>query len=372
MRRALALLLLAGPVLASPRGAERPAASATSAITTWVLHFDPRLNDLCFDAYADLLAAIPADARILVGVCTPDDAWLFESRLGLDAAPDARIAFVDSGRPVTGWARDRYVVFPRHGRPTLAIQPDEEVEPAYAGDAAVGRALLPRGPGLALLETRLRFEGGDILLSDDRVACGIGTFMANLEFGEVAQVRAEIETLFGRKLIVLGTDPALLPHEHCDMYLAFPAPRTALVGDPTLALSYFDALQELGLEEGDIRGVGTFRRETQLKAAAAYEAIATQLAEEGYAVERVPALHSEEGEMLTWTNAVLERRDGGMRAYVPAYGVPLLDKRAHAAWVRTGCEVFPIRADKIVRQGGAIRCLTQEVRTPPAPPPVRR
>jgi hypothetical protein len=89
-----------------------------------------------------------------------------------------------------------------------------------------------------------------------------------------------------------------------------------------------------------------------------YERIARQLRDAGYAVERLPILHGQDGRVVTWNNALVERRDGEVRALVPVYGIPLFDERAHAAYQRLGCRVLPVEVAEVAALGGAVRCLT--------------
>ena len=65
--------------------------------------------------------------------------------------------------------------------------------------------------------------------------------------------------------------------------------------------------------------------------------------------------------MLTWNNALVERRHDGARAYVPTYGLPLLDDAAVRAYRQAGFRVFPIDVAAIAENGGTVRCLTNVV-----------
>jgi hypothetical protein len=73
---------------------------------------------------------------------------------------------------------------------------------------------------------------------------------------------------------------------------------------------------------------------------------------------RIPILRSVGGDLVTWTNAVMEVRHDRRIAYVPAYGIPLLDRAAQAAWRKLGYEPVPIRTRAVIREGGAVRCVT--------------
>jgi hypothetical protein len=147
------------------------------------------------------------------------------------------------------------------------------------------------------------------------------------------------------------------------MFLSVVGSRTLLLGDPRLALEYFDARDALGIESTDVRGVGSFRRSTQIHCARVYSEIAARLEASGFEVRRIPILHGDDGEdVITWNNAVVERRGDRLRAYVPNYGIPLLDRKANECWRRTGAEVFPVRANLVILEGGAVRCLSNVLR----------
>jgi N-dimethylarginine dimethylaminohydrolase len=354
------LLCLAAAALAVHGGPSAPRTSAAAA--TWVWHLDPRMAELTAPTYRDLLDAIPKDARILVCVAHPRETLAYRGLLELD---DRRVRVVETGLPLSSWARDRYVFFTR-GRASCVVLPQaESVRVQWRGDLEVPHRLRRYLPTLKLIQTRLSFEGGNILLTDDRVIVGESLLIdSRAAFdGDDAAVVAELERTFGRRALVIGDASTTAPHAHVDMFLSVVGPRTLLLGDPILALEYFDVRDSLGIECTDVRGVGSFRRSTQINLARVYKKIAAQLEAEGFEVMRVPILHCDDGDdVVTWNNAVIERRGDRTRAYVPSYGIPLLDRKANECWRRAGAEVFPVRADLVILEGGAVRCLSNVFR----------
>jgi N-dimethylarginine dimethylaminohydrolase len=344
-----ALVVRAGP----------PAVRAVpDTAATWVWHLDPRMAELTAQTYEDLLRGIPADARVLVCVRHAREALSYRHVLN---TADPRIRLVETGVPLSAWARDRYVFFTRDRVPHVLFPQTESVRAPWRGDLEVPQRLLRYFPALRLVETRLSLEGGNVLLTDDRVIVGESVLLDSRPAfdGDDAAVIAELERTFGRRALVIGDPATKAPHAHVDMFLSVVGPRTLLLGDPGLALEYFDTRDSLGIECTDIRGVGSFRRSTQTHCARVYARIAAQLEAEGFEVKRVPILHCDDGDdVITWNNAVVERRHGKLRAYVPNYGIPLLDRKANECWRRAGADVFSVRADLVILEGGAVRCLS--------------
>jgi hypothetical protein len=227
------------------------------------------------------------------------------------------------------------------------------------GDLAVADALSRDPEGPRVIQSGLALEGGNVLLTEDHVLVGPGVIEENeVPLGGRERVRRYLESLFDREAIVVGATAGDAPHEHVDMYVSVVRNRTLLVADPRLGLEYFDKLFDIGIEEGDVRGIGYFTREGQLDKVPAYDRIAAQLRAAGFEVVRLPVLHGEGGEMLTWNNAIVEERGGSIHAYVPTYGIPLLDRKAAEIWRAQGAVVHPVPCLDCIVHGGAIRCLS--------------
>ena len=372
-----ALLLGGAPVHAPAFGEpqagttvlERPAepSAAATSVHTWMLHFDGALDAITLAAHRDLLRAISADARVLVVVPHRVHEGLFLDLV--DPAPDVRrrLRFAIAPAGMSIWARDRYVVTERHGVRTVVLPDARSVRPDRRGDMEFARKVLGREGRARVLPTQLAFEGGDLLIGREVALVGAGTIDDNRARwrGDLDAVVAEFEHVLERRVIVLGEDAPQRPHDHADMYVHLLDERTVLVGDPMLTVQLWEQLQASPVDRQQLGVLGWPSEDAQREAARLYEPIVAQLREEGFTVLRVPALHTDV--LFSWTNAVTEMRAGRRHAYVPSYGVPLLDAAAHRAWADAGCTVHPIAARAAVLEGGAVRCLTNTLRRPAAP-----
>jgi len=350
MRRALVL----GVLVAATRAAPAPApADDEGLVSTWILHFDGEMRVACLPTYRELLAELPKSAKIIVGATTAEDVREFREEMGLAEAPDPRVAFVEAGDWVSGWARDRYILFAKDGKECLFEPRRDAVSPKRLGDLGVARELKRIEPDLVVIESDLAIEGGNLLFTPQEIIAGPAVLEDNVapEEGGGGDARAHIEEVFGRRLVVTTDEGSPLAREHVDMYLAVAGPRTLLLGDPRAALDAAEKGEEL-------RRFGRFPREKQLALADEYDKIAAHLKEEGFEVKRLPILHAEDHVILTWTNAVVETCDGKRRVYMPRYGLKRLDQAAQDAWSALGCEPVPITAEALIVLGGGVRCVT--------------
>jgi N-dimethylarginine dimethylaminohydrolase len=350
MRRAVLTLVLGGAVAA---GAPAPS-DDTGAVATWIWHFDGEMRVACLPTYRGLLRVLPADARIVVGVRGAEDARECREELN-----DPRLRFVEAGEWVSGWARDRYILFAKDGKDCLLLPRREAVVPTRLGDLAVAQELKKLAPELVVTESDLVLEGGDLVFTAEEVIAGPAVVAVNVKPGErtEADVRAKLEEVFGRRLVTPAKRDSPLAREHVDMYLAVAGPRKLLLGDPRLGLA--------ALEQGeDVKRFGRFTPEKQAELAKEYDAIEERLLALGFEVRRLPILHAADHVILTWTNAVVDAR----RVYVPEYGLKRLDRLAQETWAALGFEPVPIDAEAVIVLGGGIRCVTNAVRVAPPPP----
>jgi len=347
-----------------------PAAPRPAAIREWVLHFEAATSDISASAYTSLLRQLPPSSRVLVAVPKRRDSQAFREQVDLPGECWDRVEFLVMGQALSAWPRDRYVFFERRGRPTLLLPDEGSVSEARRGDLAVGLALAAEEPAHEVVRTRLAFEGGDLIVGKRVALVGAGTVAVNcrrLCLGTEA-VRAELAAVLGRRVLIVGAELLNLPHEHIDMYVHLLDDRTVLVGDPRAAVAAWDGLQADLDQRERLAFFGNPTHEDQACKVPVYEAIAEDLKAQGFRVERVPALHAQDGDVvLTWTNAVVEDRAGELYAYVPTYGLRVLDAEAHAVWKRLGCRVVPVDVAAAVLEGGALRCLTNVLRRPSGP-----
>jgi N-dimethylarginine dimethylaminohydrolase len=275
------------------------------------------------------------------------------------------------------WARDRYLAFPIGDTTRVLLPRPDSVASSIAGDCDVARQLADWDPELELVESRLAIEGGDVLVSGAVVLVGATTILANADRFEEgpAGVEACLEELFDREVVVVGGREGAVPHEHLDMYVSFVGGRRLLLGDPRLTRRLFDRPDELENASLEARSIGVFSWQTQAEAATLYDELAGLLVDAGFLVQRLPILHTDDGDLLTWNNAVTERRGTRGTAYVPSYGIPSLDDLARRTWTQAGYEVKSVRCAQVIGEGGAVRCLTNVLRDRPVrgqSPPVGR
>jgi N-dimethylarginine dimethylaminohydrolase len=366
LRRSLRVLLLlfAATVLARGERA-RPAAPkperSEAAIATWIWHVEPYILSRSLPTFRDLLEKLPGDARVLVAMGAGVDSTFVWESLGLGHRAESRIRLLDEIDALSPWARDRYVVFDRGKRTCVLLPSADSVASGAVGDLVVARKLGAFLGGLEVVESKLDVEGGDVIVTDEHVFVGIGTILANGErFPD--GVEAHLEELFEREVVVVGEEGRTVPHPHVDMFLTAIGSRRLLLGDPRLAEGYFRIEHEPDAATSAARAIGSMSRQTQEERVPDYEAIAGQLRGAGFVVERIPILHTDDDDLVTWNNVVTERRGSKRHAYVPAYGIPVLDRLAHERWRQLGYDVHPVRATEVILHGGAIRCLSNVVR----------
>jgi N-dimethylarginine dimethylaminohydrolase len=331
--------------------------AAAETRPTWICHFDARMAAECAPAYRDLLDSIPGHAKILVGVACPEDAADFRQALGLFRLPDPRVEFVIVGQPITGWARDRYIMFERDGRPCVAVSPMEAVAGDRAGDVAVARQICRRIPGIRRIETDLPLEGGNVLVTEHHVFVGIGAILDGVDLLRVRrdEIERRIEALFARSLVVVGAPDSLLEQVHIDMFLSHAPDGTLLLGSPRLAYGSVD--------ERPLQPIGEFPLRLQRAYRKEYDAIGRAMRRRGFRVLRTPILHARSGTIVTWNNAAVCWTNGRSVALVPSYGIGELERRAHAAWRACGVDVRPIATTSVIGLGGAVRCITNQIGT---------
>ena len=139
-------------------------------------------------------------------------------------------------------------------------------------------------------------------------------------------------------------------------YLSVAPDGSLLLGNPRLAYGC--------LGDPALHVLGTFPLALQRAYRREYERIAAHLRQVGFRVRRLPILHAAGGTIITWNNVAFRDGSGRTRAFVPHYGAGTLERRAHAAWRRRGVSVSPIATDAVIHLGGAVRCLTNSIRSP--------
>lgn len=329
---------------------------AGTSIAEVLLHFDPGMVEDVFPVYRDLARALDPETRVVMAVPQKED--LAAARFILEAAGFApnRCRFLVCGESLTIWARDRLIPLWKHDgrvffRPVRDLIPEE-----YCGDLAVADQLARCRGGTTA--TGLHLEGGNILIGAGHAFVGRNVLLDNAaRLGSEGAVRIALRHLLGRDTLILGARDLPLPHDHIDMYLTVVGDRLVLLGDPAAGAEYLRRFASVGVADVVATSYGELSVEQQLEMVPAYEAIRVQLLRAGLKVRRIPVVHTSE-RLLTWNNALVERRRDGPRAYVPVYGIPLLDDAAQETYRRLGFRTFPVNATRIAQRGGTVRCVT--------------
>lgn len=189
--------------------------------------------------------------------------------------------------------------------------------------------------------------------------------------------RLVFENEFQRPVLVVAREREQ-PAFHIDMTMTPIGDYKFLVGDPGMAIRALQALspqqrdevnRSMALQAGITSGEDLVQKlidangssETQ----ANYDATAQELAEAGYAIERVPALMGLRTTWsvpyLTYNNCMIEQYTDDLgfqvrKVYLPQYGCEPLDRMAEEIYRCNGFEVVPLEMGSISKLEGAIRC----------------
>ena len=340
------------PILAAAAGATwwfSPASSSDEV--QWIVHYAGEKCAGSLETHVDLVKNAPPGVRVLTVVGNDrDEATLREA---LRDTPRYEIVRVQGS--VTPWARDRYIVFQRDGRTHCLMLPAPSVPEIQRGDAYVPDVLRAKHPDLKIVRSEYAPQGGDVIVTKRGVIVGMRSIASSAKRTGTSPraVIRELEQVFGRRLIVVGHQGHTNLPLHVDIIMANAGKGRILLTDPRLLPP---TRRDTAFE-----GLGAFPRNHNLQMAVELENVAAQLKAAGFEVSRVAGLFGvgiEPGQLsptvLTYTNVIRE----GRRVFVPAYGLPELDRAAQDAWLRLGFEVVPIRARSPVINGGAVRCMT--------------
>jgi hypothetical protein len=282
-------------------------------------------------AWRDLFRHLPADVQVTVAVEKREDFDAFVRLTGRRSAVPVVV-----GRPITSWARDRFVALsdgtivrppePHPGGPER--RNDWHVPPAVA------RAL-----GVRCVDAPFRFDGGDFCRAYGRVFASDTWLRRNPERAP-DELRRLARGLFGEEVVVLEG----APEHHVGMVFAPAGGNRFVVGDARLGASLAPASVDADRSE---------------ETAARYDAVARQLADLGYEVVRLPVVPTKRDfAWLTFTNAVLEEGT----VYLPAFGMQGLDGEAEHVYRELGFEVKPVDVSRCWELGGTLHCLVHVLR----------
>jgi len=368
-RRRTRLLAGAGLVFAltfalgSRRGEERAPArllsDADGALAELLVHYTPEAAGYVLPCYADFFRALPPEVRVRVA-CPDREAFAgFLKAMKKSGVPaPERFRPLVMGAPITPWAKDRFVVqaSATKGAPAVILVPPrpEETSRARRNDWWVSWYLGRRYAGrYTVRRARMLFDGGDLAASEDVVFADANLLAKNVGalFRSREEFIAYLAAETGKRVVLLGEAPGDVPEHHIGMYLAPLGRKTVAVGDAGLAAKL---LREAG-REGLLTELGA---DLSPERVARFANPARLLEEQGFRVVRLPLLPlSTPKVFVTYTNLVMERREGRGIVYLPVYGIDVLDAAARSTFEAEGFEVRPVDVSAVYACRGSLRCL---------------
>lgn len=277
------------------------------------------------ETYLQFFRQLPGDVKIFVAVERPEHFDLFTKLTGRAATP------VVTGRPITTWARDRFVTA---ADGAIVVPPEARAAgPERANDRLVPFALA-RALGVPVRVAHFRFDGGDFTRAYGRVFCTSSWLARNPEL-TLDQLLPMAESLFGEPVVFLPG----APDHHVGMAFAPVGHDTFVVGDARKGA----ALAPAGLDVD--AGEAT---------AGKFDAVAEGLERNGFRVVRVPVVVTKRDFVwMTFTNGVFSEKT----VYLPVYGEAALDEAGIAAFRALGFDVKPVNVAGTYGHGGTLHCL---------------
>lgn len=324
-----------------------------------VLHFDPAAEGRVAASYRDLLRAMDPSVTVWVVVARRRHFARFRRLArswGVGGTDRFHVAVV--GRPITTWSRDRYTLVrgPRAGERRLLVRPrPDSANPVRANDWYAPFALArAAGPRVTVAVSPLVFDGGDLVATSRHVFATGLLVSRNVQSAlrTPAATRDYLRRVTGLTPVLIGERPEDVPPHHVGMFLTPLGDRrdTVLVGDPRAGLALLTPAMEKRLPRKVLRDPAFWAR---------FDLVAREAARAGMRVVRTPLVPLEDRlTYVTYNNALLERRlDGRLHAYVPQFGLPVLDVAGRRAYEAQGVVVHPIDVSRVYRDNGTVRCL---------------
>lgn len=334
-----------------------PAAAIVSdahgALTEISVHYRRDFHDESYETLADLVEALPDD--VVVRVVVSDRAefdYLVQELASEGVCDETRLRPLVAGLEISPWSKDRYGTLERRGRPVLAMPP-------YRAAVAGARGNDERVPDLMCSELEhvrcqtlpFYFEGGDLIADEEHVFVAATLLERNAPLTEQrrTQLLEQLRHELGRDVVEIGKHGVDVPDHHVGMYLTPLGDGIVAVANPRLGHRMYDALPwqqqtlELSADESE------FRR---------FDRVAEDLRDQGFEVLEVPLLLTSSPRVyVSYNNALLERRDGNGRVYLPVYGIEGLDQAAKVLFESQGWSVEPVRVGEVYGHTGSLRCL---------------
>jgi hypothetical protein len=211
-------------------------------------------------------------------------------------------------------------------------------------------------------EIPMAFDAGDFAVTSGRVVIDVNLYARNRSRGmkTPSDLLERAQAVFGRDVVMLGTDVGDVPQHHMSMYMALLDDETALVGDPRAGRTLVGGVYAPG-ETSPETGL-PLRADFSLTMIARFDRAAADLAAAGFRVVRIPTVPFDDKTYFAYTNGVYETRDGRRIARVPWFDVKALDDEARRVYESLGWSVIPIAARAIYPQHGTIGCLVNVLR----------
>ena len=327
---------------------------------------------ICFDVkyastvaalFNDLFKKLPLDAQLQIGCSDADSVEYFDREWGQPERARGRdVVVMNAKRHLSLWARDRQLAAQGPlGKVRVSLVP----QPMDSSKVTLQERALPKLRLANGLVDRVgympfRLEGGNVAANGRHVFIGNNVLADNKEeLADETALSQELESLFGRDLLLVRDYSGKVPHEHLDMYFTPLDAQNVLVADLAAGSGLLQA-QDGRKPLAAVNANPTKQRQL--------DEIAEMLQQQGYTVHRVPAvLHSQGEWMVTYNNSLMERRDGEKIVYMPTYRLPQLDKAAAAVYRHLGFRVETIDVADIFRDRGALRCVVNVTLRKPLP-----
>lgn len=270
------------------------------------------------------------------------------------AAGGRSLRLINVEQPISCWARDSVIA--RHNRTTW--KPASAFVPARAdglftqrwlNEIALGGPMHKMGLIPGVLENGLPLEGGNIVANARHAFVGGNHVPRGFWNQDHRRWRAALEQLFGREFVILDDGNGRVPWDHLDMYCMPVDDRTVVVG--RVVEGPYELFESCN-------------------------GVALALTNLGYRVVRLPLAQAERelndvpGEtrkvLMTYTNVLIEERDGRRLLYMPVYGIEEHDRAAEFAYRDLGFDVRTVNFSSLLPLNGGIRCFVNVLRrTPP-------
>jgi hypothetical protein len=337
----------------TPQAATRLISDAHGALADICIQYRQDFHPMVADLLTDLLRGLADDVRVLIVVENQEEFDFLVRHLAARGVGGLqRLVPVPTGFAITPWARDRFGALSTGGRTFLAVPEARGMMSGPRGnDARVPALLAATLPGTTCLPLPFQFEGGDLLADESHVFLAANALARNApeDVDNRAGLLRRMEEFLGKPVVAIGESAAEVPDHHICMFLTPLGEGRVMVADPDLGRQLYEASPATNRSAMAV--------ETDPARSAPFHNVARCLERRGFHVLRVPLLLTATPRVfVSYNNAVLERRGGVKRVFLPVYDLPALDQAATARFAAQGWQVTPVRVASLYRQTGSLRC----------------